>query len=322
MKKPKLFAVIAVAAITISISGTVSSTTVAAEPAPRSVWQKVDFELGKSMKLTAAQKKAIQKKAPKSALYTRFMCDVIWSESLTAAEIKKAKSTGNAVCKFAKGTTKNLALEESIYEADEDLSGKKFRIWIGFTEPRQVSFLSLGAYTGALPSDSKFLKYNSSFTLPNPQDLDPSGGEFAGWSTEQYGEGRFFAAGSKVKVKKPLSLYPVWVGHSIQVNILNIDTTVGNQIGLGFTSPGDMYRSTETNKDTAVNVTRASGKSLMLKVPGYADETSFSVSNGMAMTDIGWGTCPYLGFVADKCTVATFSYTGDGSITFNHFDQE
>lgn len=318
--KNKLVAALATVVISISIAGTATPIT-AAEPAERSVWQKLDFEIGKSMKLTSTQKKMLQKKALKANLYTRFICDIIWSENLTKAEIRKAKAVGSSVCKFSKSQTKNLALGESIYEADEDLKGKKFRIWVGFTEPRQVTFQEWGAFTGTFPSDSKFLKYNATFTMPNPGDLEPSGGEFTGWSTEPYGEGRFFAASSKVKIKKPLYLYPVWVGYSIDINIGTLDTSVGNQIGVAHKVPGDVSKVSKLSQTGSINATKAAGNTIQLRVPGDADESSFTSSNGVTRTNIGWGTCPDLGFVEDKCTIATFSYTGAGSISFSHVNQ-
>lgn len=278
----------------------------------------ISFDLSKSKKITATQAKVIRSNAASSTAFTDFSCYADYSPSLTNDEVESVEKIATDVCAAVKKANPNLGVPDIYTYDDNDLSGKKIKVWVQFHTPRFVNFLTTQAYTGKLPSTSKLLKLNQIYTMPKKvPGMAVEGGVFAGWNTEPDGLGKTFKPGQKVKVKTALNLYPYFKGNTIQLNIGSIDTAIGNRVKVSAPIPGGNSVNIETSNNVSLNVPTTGG-TIRLHVPGYADGSSLSLSNGLVQTDIGWGTCPYLGYVEDKCTIISFVYAGNGSATFNH----
>lgn len=308
------------AATLVAASFGVATTPAAAVQDPdQMIWVKADFEFNKSLNVTSKQKLAIKNKMAKISTFTKLRCELVVPEQATAAEIKKAKVAAKSVCNYAKTLNKNIALQPVETYRDEDIAAKKFRVWVGLAEPRMVSFGYTPMYDGIYPPNTNALKYNTSYTIPQPPvGMTTPGGEFIGWNTQWDGSGRAYNPGQKIKVKSAIVLHPIFLGYEIQIELESIDTSVGSEVNLRFTSPGDYYTNTKISEDTVVNASTIPQTQLSLHVPGKAHQNSFELSEGIEIVYIGWGTCPDMGFVDDECTVVNFNYTGDGTINFYH----
>jgi hypothetical protein len=277
-----------------------------------------NFDLSKNRKISASQITEIRSKVAGNTAFTGLFCYADYAENLSPSDVNVVEKIAEDVCALAKKVNSHVGIPEvSIYD-DNDVSGKKFKVWVQFHTPRFISFRTTQAYTGKLPSTSKLLKLNQIYIMPKKvAGMAVEGGVFAGWNTEPDGLGKTYKPGQKVKVKAALNLYPYFKGNTIQLNIGSIDTAIGNRVKIYSPIPGGNSVNIETSKNVSLNVPTTGG-TIRLHVPGYADGSSLSLSNGLVQTDIGWGTCPYLGYVEDKCTIISFVYAGNGSATFNH----
>ena len=320
--KSKLAALAAATLVAASFSAAINPVSAAQDP-DQMIWAKADFEFNKSLSVTSKQKLTIKNKMVKISTFTKMRCELAVPEQTNAADLKKAKIAAKSVCSYAKTLNKNIALQPTEIYPDEDIANKKFRVWVGLTEPRMVSFGYTPLYDGVNPPNTKALKYNASYTIPQPPvGMTTPGGDFVGWNTQWDGSGRAYNPGQKIKVKSALVLHPIFKGYEIQIELESLDTAVGSQVNLRFTSPGDYYTNTNISENTVVNASKVPQTQLSLHVPGSAHQNSFELSEGIEITYIGWGTCPDKGFVNDECTVVNFSYQGDGTINFYHQDLE
>jgi hypothetical protein len=277
-----------------------------------------NFDLSKNRKVSASQIKEIRSKVAGNTAFTGLFCNAEYAENLSLSDVNSVDKIVKDVCALAKKANSHVGTPETSIYPENELSGKKFKVWVQFHTPRFISFRTTQAYSGKLPSTSKLLKLNQLYTMPKKvPGMDIEGGVFAGWNTDPDGLGKTYKPGQKVKVKAALNLYPFFKGNTIQLNIGTIDTTIGNRVKVSAPIPGGNFVNIETSKNVSLNLPTTGG-TIRLHVPGYADGSSLSLSNGLVQTDIGWGTCPYLGYVEDKCTIISFVYAGNGSATFNH----
>lgn len=307
-----------IAALALLAGMTQAPVNAATDPYSYSV-AKITFDFKKGLSVTSSQKAVVKKKVTKNSGFSVVSCELSYSNELTSSQIKQARTTAKKVCAVAKGVNKNLIVVKPENDAPDFSKGKKFYVFMVLSLPRMVSFQSANGFTGNLPNNSAVLKYNSTYTIPNvPQGLEVDGGTFKNWNTSPDGTGLAFLPGDKVKVKVGLMLYPIATGYEIDINIESLYTAVGNTYELRFTAPGDSYSRTSRNGSVSIDVTTDTSKTISLHLPGSADESSFTLSENVTLSYIGWGTCPDNNFVENECTVTNFTYTGEGSITFNH----
>jgi hypothetical protein len=132
------------------------------------------------------------------------------------------------------------------------------------------------------------------------------------------GTGIDYQPGQRIKVKHQLDLYPKYVGHTLNFNIVSLDTASGSNYQILYHNVMEFDLQPVFSKSVQIFVPTDESM-LVMYVPGISANTSaFSVTQGLSVNLAGTGFCGAISSVEMECSIFEITFSNSGTITYDH----
>jgi hypothetical protein len=316
MNKKFRSSLIGLSALALVFTGVLNAPSQAAKRLPMSLSQSVELSATSNAKLKPAQIARFKKKLAKASHLTLFQCEIKHAEDISEANLAKVTKAARTACQSARAVTKNLKNFGYDYTEDPKYTGTKFKLEIYVYGPRIVYFNQAGLNI-SLPADSKILKFNGSYQIPQAPTGEVTAASFVSWNTRMDGTGTDYQPGQRIKVKHQVGLYPKYVGYTLNFNIVGLDKSYGSNYQILYHNVMDFDLQPVFSKSVQLFVPTDENM-LVMYAPGTAANSSpFSVTEGLSVNFAGTGFCGSIASVEMRCSIYEISFTQSGTVTYN-----
>jgi hypothetical protein len=323
MNKKLRSSLVGLSALALVLAGTLYAPSQAAKKLPVRIAHQLKIDAAKQSGLSAAQRGTLSKKLKNTSHLTGFYCFVNHAEGISSDDLAKVTRSATAACTAARKLTKNLRFEGLFISDNRRFRGTNYELYIQVDSPRKVSFANVVGIDTTLPKSSKSLKFNAKYRIPAGPTTAVPGGTFVGWNTQADGLGISYQPGQKIKVKYPIQLHPMYVGFTMLLNIVSLDSESGSSYKVSYDLPTTrtegLFTTRTSSSSQTISVSSLSGKVIVLNVPGIADRSSLTLSAGLSIQEVWYGVSPDI--TDGESTLFYISYDRSGTITFNHVSQ-
>jgi hypothetical protein len=321
MNKKLRTSLVGFSALALVLAGTLYAPSQAAKKLPSNIKHTIQLDASSKSKLNATQVASFRKKIVNASHLTKVDCVILHAESMSSGNLAKVTRAAQTACQSARKANPNLKLEDISFRGSSRIKGTKFNLELKVYAARTVSFKKALGINTPLPKKSKILKFNAKYELPDGPSTFVAGGSFVGWNTQADGRGVDYQAGQTIRVKHAIQLHPKYVGHTINFNIVSLDTNFGSNYQLLYYAPGDNNYQRPVFSTSQPAFVTSDVNVMILYVPGAVFNTSgFTLTDGMSVTLTGanGGSCPDISSVDTQCTEFTITYLFSGTVTFDY----
>jgi hypothetical protein len=308
---------IGLSALALVLTGTLYAPSQAAKKLPSNVSHTIQLDGSSNSKLNATQIASFRKKLVNASHLTKIDCVIRHAASISSGNLAKVTRAGQTACQSARKANPNLQIWDISFSESSRLKGTKFNLALSVYAPRTVSFQNTNEREVELPSNSRVLSFNGSYLIPDAPSTDVAHVEFLHWNSQPDGSGTIYLPGETTRIKHALTLYPYYEGHTINFNLVSLNTSVGSNYQLLYWSTSNSYLIPVLSASTSFQASTDENE-MIVNLPGImTNTTGFLAMPGINVSWIGAGTCPMIGAVADACTTFKITYTTSGTVTFN-----